>query len=372
MKLNSKRPLATWQWFLIGVGVPTILGIISFSAWSLFSGQVAAFDKIQESSRKIAFTSRRNGNSEIYLINADGTGLKNLTNNPSSDGLFNWSPDGKKILFISDRSGKSEFYTMNIDGTELAQVSSLPIWSPDGKKTIFIDVSKNRSETNISVMNIDGSDHKRLTNNLGNVGSATWSPDNHKIAFTSMLGGGKTYNTTSEIYTINVDGLGLSKLTNITAKEAINVTPTWSPDGRHIAFVSTRDHGDVYKSEIYVMNKDGSNQTRLTRDGLRIDTMMAPISYSPDGNYILYSRKVDESGTSDIFRVRADGSDQLRLTNTKKSRFPAWSPNSHQIAYTSFEGDKNEKNSIYIVDVDGSNQRLLTDNGMIPKWQPSR
>ena len=162
---------------------------------------------------RIAFYSNRDGNNEIYVMNGDGSGLNNLTNNPADDYEPAWSPDGKKIAFWSNRDGNNEVY----------------------------------------VMNADGSDQTNLTNNPADDGGAStfWSPDGKKIVFASDRDGNR------DVFVMNADGTNPTNLTNNPAADDL---PAWSPDGAKIAFTSDR-------GGIYVMNSDGSNQTLLHKGG---------------------------------------------------------------------------------------------------------
>src|SRR6266702_3696133 len=169
---------------------------------------------------KIAFESdRAGGATNIYMMNADGTEVVNLTNNP---GFFPaWSPDGAKIAFESGRDGNQDIYVMNADGTGQVNlthnlaIDESPAWSPDGTKIAF--VSTRAGNFDVYVMNSDGSSVTRLTNNSGL--SPAWSPDGTKIAFAS--GGGN-----SEVYVMNRDGTGLVNLTNNPAADG---HPVWRP-----------------------------------------------------------------------------------------------------------------------------------------------
>jgi WD40 repeat protein len=162
-------------------------------------------------SGRIAFFSDRDGNREIYVMNADGSEQINLTNNPAADEAPVWSPDGTRIAFLSDRNGNREIYVMKADGSEQTNLTNHP------------------------------SDHWGFA----------WSPDGTRIAFTSDRDGNY------EIYVMGVEGSGVTRLTDSPAGD---VLPTWSPDGTRIAFQSDRDG----KPEIYVMNADGLEQTNLT------------------------------------------------------------------------------------------------------------
>jgi len=188
---------------------------------------------------KIAFISNRDGNWEIYVMNADGSELENLTNNPADDATPSWSPDGKKIAFVSVRDFLWDYE---------------PSWSPDGKKIAFW--SNRDGNREIYVMNADGSEQRNLTNNPADDVDPSWSPDGKKIAFASRRDGKLNFD---EIYVMNADGSEQKRLTNNLGNDD---APSWSPDGKKIAFSS--DKGG--NREIYVMNADGSEQKRLTNN----------------------------------------------------------------------------------------------------------
>jgi ABC-type branched-subunit amino acid transport system substrate-binding protein len=178
----------------------------------------------------IAFRSNRTGNNEIYVMNGDGSGLINLTNDPSDDDLPAWSPDGTRVVFCTRRDGNYEIYAMNADGSGKTNLSQNPLedcsssWSPDGMQIAFASDRDGNNE--IYVMNADGSGQTRLTDNPALDIFPNWAPDGKQIVFVSDRDG------QMDIYVMNVDGGGVARLTDIGVGDAF---PVWSPDGTRIA-----------------------------------------------------------------------------------------------------------------------------------------
>jgi Tol biopolymer transport system component len=263
---------------------------------------------------KIAFTSYRGGNYDIYIMNAkDGSEQTNLTNDPARDENPAWSPDGSQIAFSSKRDDYFDIYVMNADGSGQTRLTHAtnganPVWSPDGLLIAFKSSQDLQSLlTEIYVMNAaDGSGLRNLSNSPAQEDFPTWSPDGSRVAFQSNRDGNW------EIYVMNAaDG---SDQRNLTTNTHDDTYPAWSPDGSRIAFVSLRD-GNY---EIYVMNADGSGQTRLTEDS---SDDMEP-TWSHDGLWIAFSSNRDPY--PGIYRMNAAGS---RLTRYSVSGGePVWQP----------------------------------------------
>ena len=199
----------------------------------------------------------------------------------------------------------------------------------------------------IYTMDPDGLALSRLTNNTAPDSSPSWSPDGRHIAFASMRDGN------SEIYVMNADG---SAPTRLTDNPAVDREPSWSPDGQRIAFSSTRDGN----SEIYVMNADGSAPTRLTNNSA-FDN--AP-TWSPDGTRIAFRSTRDLP--PGIYVMNADGSAPTRLADAGFTGDPSWSPDGLLIAFTG-------GSAVRVMAADGSGQRTLTNSGFVdgdPTWSP--
>jgi hypothetical protein len=192
----------------------------------------------------IAFSSKRDSNYEIYV--RDDNGLRRLTYDTASDGHPTWSRDGSKIAFTSNRSGVDQIYVMNADGSALMQLtrdtaSIDPAWSPDGTKiafTKFARVGSSGGFNQIFVMNADGTGQTQLTNESSSDSWPAWSPDGTKIVFVN-----------NGIAVINADGSGRTQLTT-----GNDYAPSWSPNGAKIAFTN---------GGIVLINPDGSGRVQL-------------------------------------------------------------------------------------------------------------
>ena len=282
---------------------------------------------------RIAFVSTRDGNAEIYVMDADGGNPQRLTNNRHVDSSPSWSPDGKRIAFVSDRDGhvnirgwsNYEIYVMDADGRNQQNVTNdpsndgSPSWSPDGKRIVFSSDRDNNRDHNIEiyVMDADGSNQQRLTNNLTEDQDPSWSPDGKRIAFSARRDGHfkNDFGITYEIYVMDADGKNEQRLTE---NRNNDWNSSWSPDGKRIAVQSDRK-GDVVNWAIYVMDADGGNPQRLTEN--RVSDRHP--SWSPDGKRIAFMSYRDEN--AEIYVMDADGGNQQNLTNNPHGDFsPAW------------------------------------------------
>ena len=184
---------------------------------------------------RLAFTSARSGGYDVYVVNADGTGLRNLTVDPSPavyvDRAPAWSPDGARIAFASDRGGTTQLWTMRPDGTDLRQVTAgatsrayEPSWSPDGARLVFRrvrDAGGPGAVTDLAIVSADGTGLVDLPR-AGAEGAPAWSPDGTRIAFTSNLPA-----TDTRLYTMRVDGSDLVEVAGGAALGYHAAHPQW-------------------------------------------------------------------------------------------------------------------------------------------------
>jgi Tol biopolymer transport system component len=262
-----------------------------------------------EGSGEIAFVSERDGNLEVYVMNADGSDPRRLTDYADMDAYPDWSPDGSKIALHAHHGSRIwSIYTMNEDGSNRRRLTdsetrdAAPVWSPDGTQIVF------SRDGDVWVMNTDGSDQQQLTTNPADDSFVDWSPDGTQIVFCSDRDGNW------EVYVMNADGTDQRRLTD---NDADDWWPDWSPDGAQIALKTNRD-GNF---EIYVMNADGTDQRRLTNN----DAEDGEPDWSPDGAQIAFESNRD--GNFEIYVMNADGTNPRRLTdNRARDMMPVWRP----------------------------------------------
>ncbi len=257
---------------------------------------------------KIAFASGSRNNRNLYVMDYDGENIRRLTSHGALVMSPSCSPDGSKIIFNSDK-----------------------VWDQD---LYVVTLSPSISE-------------QRLTRAFKLEQSPEWSPDGRRIA----------YSGNGDIYIANSDGSGA---VNITGNQRyIDVSPTWSPSGRQIAFVSDRSG----TPEVYVMSSTGGNVRKVSSGGYSTDP-----SWSPDGDVNRIAFVKVEGAEANIFTVSPDGSGEQRLTwASRRNENPTWSPDGHYIAFSSNRGGNKD---LYLMYLNGQNQRPLTRGGdvLFPTW----
>ena len=264
----------------------------------------------------IAFESDLDGNYNIYVMNADGSAKRRLTSDKHDDRHPSLSPDGRLIAFASNRDGNFNIYVMNADGsdqkrrTDSQETDWYPSWSTQSGGGHYIAFASNRDgDFNIYRMNADGLGQTRLTpDDPVDYSDPSWSSDG-SIAFVGVRDGNPN------IYELSDSVLTGPLLTNYAQ------SPTWSPDGRRIAFASHSGRS----WDIYLMNADGSGKERLTKDDSANEYQP---SWSPNGRRIAFVQDSGKGKHNVIYTMNADdGSDLRLLTDNDQSNYrPSWSP----------------------------------------------
>jgi TolB protein len=264
---------------------------------------------------RIAFSTREptaDAQHQIYTIKPDGTGEKQLTNTSSLYYNVNpaFSPGGTKIVW----NRNSDIWIMNADGTgkkRLVVGGQAPAFSPDGTKIAFARIDPKEGDWEIYWKALDGTRSKRVTNNLSRDADPAWSPDGKKIAYEFAKAvdpdGCIGCVDWSDIFTIRPDGTGRQRLTDLPAQTDA-YRPDWSPDGSRVVFAVT--DGAAEKGRIETIRADGTGQqTVFAPNSLFFPS--APV-FSPDGTKIAFHY---ESGV-DIWTINLDGSGLANVTNT--------------------------------------------------------
>jgi TolB protein len=259
---------------------------------------------------------------DIYTMQPDGGGVRNLTNDESPDFQPAWSPDGTQIAFVSLHIGSSHFdqlYTMDPQG---------------GDPTLLTD--------------IDG----------GNVQEPAWSPDGERIAFYVSFGGA----IDDELFIVGADGSDLMQLTDNARSDS---DPAWSPDGTRLAF--GRD------GTIVTMDPDGTDVRRVTPKGI----VGFDPSWSPNGRRLAFISHAASSSQYDLFTIRADGTGLMQVDGTKRDETnPSWSPDGRRIAYVltrHHEENDFDEDLICTIRTTGRYRRVLSTDATVsdgfPDWR---
>jgi Tol biopolymer transport system component len=352
-------------WFML-VTIPAVAPLFTLS--SPIGTQRVPLGEAPNGKIKIAFVSDLDGHNNIYVMNADGSGVRKLTHTTTEEEyILRWSPDGQKIAFMRRRLGSQEagIYVMNADGSGQERITddvlafSQFTWSPDSQKIAF---SKNDGvgTGDIYDINADGSRQIRLSGSAGDfevyVGTPVWSPDAQKVTFirgtfevtdtaSSAEASAPVYEL-SGTYVVNANGTGETKLNSSGSSSIL----AWSPGGEKIAFTQP----GMNNNDVFAMDSDGSNITKLTSTPAN---ELGP-TWSPDGEKIAFTRD-DALGTADIFVMNSDGTAQTRLTNTPGGEgIISWSPDGEKILFFAPDADANYfSDGLCVIDADGSNRR---------------
>lgn len=274
----------------------------------------------------IAFRSDRGGHLNIWVMEADGANPRNLTNDDAQgpntqDTQPAWSPGGLALAYGSGdpANGPFDLWVITADGKHRWRLThdadaAQPAWAPRFFTIAFGSIRGDSALTkdgqDIFSLDLLTGEQRRLTTEGG--AFPQWSPDGSRIAFFSRRDG----NGDAELYVMSADGSNQTRLTHNPANDFVS---SWSPDGRRLAFART----DASGSQIWILDLTTMTETQVTNlPGLKVKP-----DWSPDGLYLLFHGTTAGTADNEIFRVRTDGSDLLRLTtNPANDSQPDWQP----------------------------------------------
>jgi Tol biopolymer transport system component len=315
---------------------------------------------------KIAFSSYHEENGGLYILDTSKPDLQRLTNNVAYDNSPSWSPDGSIIAFLSDRTvyGRMDIYLLFLSTGKLERltfnhfVTGEIAWAPDSKKIAYVSAPNGNSY--ITILYIESKVSIRVPSAREWNEDPIWSPDGRKLAFVASDAGAIEL---SDIFLVNRDGTNLVQLTSLG-----NVYPflsnIWSPDGTQIVYAALRN--GIYN--IYTIDIESGRETRLT-DYLAYDEYP---TWSPDGELIAYQS--GPVGSSNIYLMDKNGNHIRQLTDDLYfNQFPSWSSDGRFIAFIT-TGEDYKWTEIRVVDVNGCSIKRLTyefsDNVQSFAWAP--
>jgi len=261
---------------------------------------------------RIAFVNNHTGKKEIYVMDYDGANVRQLTRLHSITLLPKWSPDGKWIAFNSYKAGNPDAYLMDSDGGNIQDLSNRqglntsPNWSPDGK-TLALTMSRG-GDPELYLIERSGRIVRRLTYSPGVDTSPSFSPNGQQIVFISDRAG------TPELYVMDITGANIQRLTYGQWVDA----PAWSPRGDGIAYERQRSQG---RYDVYMIDSAGKNNHVISEAGARNENP----TWSPDGRFLAYAS--DRDGTGKICTMGADGDSPHCVSALGGESFtPSWGP----------------------------------------------
>lgn len=269
---------------------------------------------------KIAFVSRGINpsgiyQSNIYMMNPDGSDLVNLINRPRGSGINHiaWEPSGQRILFCSDHKGKHDIHVMNADGTDAKPMFTEPryrvepTWSPDGKWIAYVASAKPMGRS-IYMAPTNGGSGEPIVQVGTHGGQPDWSPDGTEIAFVAASQG------TRKIYILNLEAHTQRQL--LPDKNPWMQHPAWSPDSERIAFAGAPEKSGT---GIFIVNRDGTGLEQITEpDVLRI----LSITWAPSGDELIYGKITGDD--AQLFKINLNNRHPQQITHEMINTEAIW------------------------------------------------
>jgi TolB protein len=309
------------------------------------------------------------------LIRDENPRVVTITNNSTSSSEFQVFCqtifDYKFILKSTQFEERTDLYFLYPDGQRETITQTFgsiigPKLSPDGSKIAFRAVPPHVFDYELYLMNSDGSNIRKITDYPADpeIYKFVWAPDGESLLFSGRV----VERETASIFSIDTDGSDLIQLTE--NSDNSDLSPSWAPDGSKIVF--SRRKGD--SADIYLMDPDGSNVTNITNSPDRFDAIP---HWTPDGKKIYFISLLVDDETTLIYDMTSSQVTELLDSEGDRVRWPVWSPDGSKIAYLKPENKEDDsRNNIYVMNVDGSHSKKLTEAGYLtenhsPVWSPN-
>jgi len=305
-------------WLILGIGLIALLCLTGLGLWLSKSGLNPSL--LALSGRMLIDKPRPNSDDydDMFIVNANGSGLTPLTDNLSLHYDAVWSPDGKQIAFVGlpNHSSSPKIYIMNVDSSNLHRLTASgerdgeasPSWSPDGQIIAYENYndSSKADPYTIRTIRFDGTNPVSLTTGQFNCEHPVWSPDGQFIAFQSMLNG-------PELYVMRPNGSDAHRILD----KRVNADFSWSPDSKRLAFTTIETSSSL---SIYIVNLDGTNLVRLLPSTMNVSNPQ----WSLDGQKIAFEWNHDPQHFG-IYMISVSGGDPIEvMPHNDQVRLMAW------------------------------------------------